>query len=151
VTATNHALTGAIIGLVIGEPLIALPAALTSHFVCDALPHYGSSMADKAYLKTVRFRNYLMIDASLCVLLVICLVIFQPQHWLLASVCAFVATSPDLLWLNKYLKARRGQQWKRTAFAKFAGNIQWFQRPIGAIVEAAWFVAAVIILIPFLR
>ena len=27
VTATNHAMTGAVIGLVVGEPLIAMPAA----------------------------------------------------------------------------------------------------------------------------
>lgn len=150
-TATNHALTGAVIGLVVGQPLIALPAALASHFICDALPHFGSSLPDKVRLKSIGFRNYLVLDASLCVLLVLSLAIFQPQHWFLASVCAFLATSPDLLWLNRYLKARRGQNWKWNSFAKFAGGIQWFQQPIGAAVEIAWFIAAVIILIPFLR
>jgi hypothetical protein len=151
VTATNHALTGAIIGLVVGEPLIALPAALASHFVCDALPHFGSSISPTKRLKTDNFRNYLILEAFLCFLLVVCLAIFQPQHWLLASVCAFLATSPDLLWINKYLKLRRGKQWKRNAYEKFAGNIQWFEKPIGAVVEAAWFIAALVILIPFLR
>lgn len=150
-TATNHALTGAVIGLVVGQPLIAVPAALASHFVCDALPHFKVNLPDKILLKTRGFRNYLIADASLCVLLVIALAIFQPQHWLLASVCAFLATSPDLLWINKYLKTRRGQHWKRSAFGKFAGNIQWFQRPIGAVVEIAWFAAGVTILLPFFR
>ena len=151
-TAVNHALTGAVIGLVVGEPLVAVPAALASHFVCDAVPHFGNTVIpDKIRLKSVGFRNYLILDASLCVLLVVCLAIFQPQHWFLASVCAFIATSPDLLWLNRYLKARRGQRWKWNAFARFAGGIQWFQQPIGALVEAAWFIAAVVIIIPFLR
>jgi hypothetical protein len=151
VTAINHALTGAVIGLVVGEPLVALPAALASHFVCDALPHFGSGLPPKKQLKTNGFRNYLLVEAGLCFLLVALLAITRPQHWLLASVCAFMATSPDLLQINKYLKLRRGQQWKRSAFSKFAGGIQWFERPIGAVVEIAWFVAAIIILIPFLR
>ncbi len=150
-TATNHALTGAVIGLVVGEPLVAVPAALVSHFICDMIPHFGSNSAPKVRLKTNGFRNYLIVDASLCILLVLCLAVFRPDHWLLASVCAFVATSPDLLWINKYLKIRRGQHWKRNAYEKFAGDIQWFERPIGAVVEVAWFVAAAIIIIPFLR
>ncbi len=150
-TATNHALTGAIIGLVVGQPLIAVPAAILSHFVCDALPHFKVNLPEKVLLKTRGFRNYLIADASLCVLLVAILAIFQPQHWLLASICAFAATSPDLLWVTKYLKIRRGQTWQRGLYAKFAGGIQWFQRPIGAVVEIAWFVAAIIILIPFLH
>lgn len=149
-TAINHALTGAVIGLVVGEPLIAVPAAVASHFVCDALPHFGSSLPDGVQLKTKSFRNYLIAEASLCMLLVAVLAIFQPQHWLLAAVCAFLATAPDLAWIDKYLKLRRGQQWKRNGFAKFADGIQWFAKPIGAVVEIAWFAAAIIILVPFL-
>ncbi len=150
-TAINHALTGAIIGLVVGEPLIALPAALASHFVCDAIPHFKSARPDTEFLNAGWFRRYLIADASLCLLLVIVLAIFQPHHWFLASVCAFLAASPDLLWLEKYIKVRHGKSWKRNSFAKFAGGIQWFQRPIGAVVEIAWFTAALIILVPFLR
>ncbi len=150
-TAINHALTGTVIGLVVGQPLIALPAALASHFVCDAIPHFGSNIPPAARLKSNNFRNYLVLEAFLCFLLVLGLAILRPDHWLLASACAFLATSPDLLWINKYLKARRGQHWKRNAYARFAGGIQWFERPIGAVVEAAWFIAAIIIIIPFLR
>lgn len=150
-TAVNHALTGTVIGLVVGEPLIALPAALASHFVCDALPHFGSNIAPAARLKTKNFRNYLIVEALLCLLLVVGLAIFHPENWLLAAVCAFLATSPDLLWINKYLKVRRGKHWKRNAYERFAGDIQWFERPIGAVVEAAWFVAALILILPFIR
>lgn len=150
-TAVNHALTGTVIGLVVGEPLIALPAALASHFVCDALPHFGSTLPQTKRLRTNNFRNYLIVEFLLCVAIVALLAIFRPQHWLLAAVCAFLATSPDLLWINRYLKLRHGQHWKRSTYAKFAGNIQWFERPIGAAVEAAWFVAAIVVILPFLR
>lgn len=150
-TATNHALTGAVIGLVTGEPLLALPAALVSHFICDAIPHFGSASPPQVKLRNNSFRNYLVVEFCLCVLLVACLAFFRPEHWFLASACAFLATSPDLLWINRYLKIRRGKHWKRSAYARFAGNIQWFEKPIGAAVEAAWFVAAIVVIAPFLR
>lgn len=152
-TATNHALTGAVIGLVVGQPLVAVPAAFASHFVCDALPHFDFNMdtPDSIRFKSKGFRDYLVLTASPCVVLVAILAIFQPQYWLLASICAFVATAPDLFSINRYVKTRRGQPWKPNLYTKFACGIQWFAKPIGAVVEAAWFVAAVIILIPFLR
>ena len=149
-TAANHALTGALIGLAIGEPLIALPAALLSHFVCDALPHYGSKNPE-ATLKTNRFRNYLTVEAALCFLLVLTLALVRPEHWLLAAVCAFLATSPDFLWIPRYLKTRAGKQWHPGRFSTFAADIQWFQRPIGAVVEVVWFIGCIILLVPFLQ
>ncbi|HVV67319.1 MAG TPA: hypothetical protein VHB72_04635 [Candidatus Saccharimonadales bacterium] len=150
-TATNHALTGAIIGLVIGEPLIAVPAALASHYICDVIPHFKRDMSADKLLKSKWFRNYLVVDASLCLLLVAGLAIFRPEHWFLASVCAFIATSPDMLSIGGYIKTRRGQQWKQGLYTKVAHGIQWFERPIGAVVEIAWFAAALVLLVPFLR
>lgn len=148
-TATNHALTGAIIGLVVGQPLVAVPAAVASHFVCDAIPHFGTNLPDKILLKMRDFRNYLVADAAVCGLLVAILAYFHPEHWLLAAVCAFVAAAPDMLKINQYLKLRRGRHWQPGTFARFATKIQWFERPIGATVEVAWFAAAVLILLPF--
>lgn len=148
-TATNHALTGAVIGILVGQPWIAVPAAVASHFVCDAIPHFKVNLPDKTLLKTKGFRNYLIVDGSLCVLLVACLAVFQPQHWFLASVCAFLATSPDLFSINKYIKMRSGQRWRPNAYSKFADGIQWFSRPVGAVVEITWLVMALTILIPF--
>jgi hypothetical protein len=151
VTATNHALTGAIIGLVAGRPLIALPAALVSHFVCDAIPHWTPDVPDDKRLRSNSFRNYLIAEASLCFLLVVILALARPENWLLACFCAFLATSPDLLWIPRYVKTLRGQKYRANLYEKFAQGIQWFTRPIGAVVEIGWFAAALIILIPFLR
>jgi hypothetical protein len=149
--AINHALTGAIIGLVVGEPLIAVPAALASHFVCDVIPHYGSSLPDSEEIKSQLFRRLLYADAILCVGLVALLAVRQPVHWWLAAVCAFVAASPDLLSINRYIRANTHKQWRSGPYVAFASRIQWFERPIGAVVEVAWFVAAIILLIPFFR
>ncbi len=150
-TATNHALTGALIGLIIGEPLLAVPAALVSHFICDAIPHWTPNTPAYIRLRSNTFRNYLIAEAFLCFLLVVILALVRPEHWLLASICAFVATSPDLLWIPKFIRARRGQKLKPNLYERFAQGIQWFIKPIGALVEIAWFSGCIILILPFLR
>ena len=149
-TAINHAVTGASIGLISGQPIIALPAALLSHFVCDSLPHYGSSNANGT-IASKGFRNYLIADASLCFLLVLTLYMLSPVNWLLAAICAFLAASPDFFWINRFRLIRAGKKWHPNTFSKFAQNIQWFQRPVGVVVEAAWFIAGGIIIGSFIR
>lgn len=150
-TATNHALTGAAIGLLVGEPIIAIPAAVASHFICDALPHYDAKVPGTGRIKSNTFRNYLIVEAAICFLIVLTLFILQPQNWLLASVCAFAAAAPDFGWINKFVKARKGEKHTPNAFSRFAENIQWFHKPIGGWVEAAWALAAIVIILPFLR
>jgi hypothetical protein len=150
-TAINHALTGTVIGLLVGQPLLAVPLAVGSHYVCDALPHFGTGLPDKVVLKTNKFRDYLVVEAILCFLLVVGLATIRPEHWLLAAICAFTATAPDLLSIKRYFITRRGQRWQPTTYGKFAKSIQWFERPIGGLVELAWFIAAIAIIIPFIR
>lgn len=148
-TATNHALTGTAIGLVVGQPWLALPLALVSHFVCDVIPHYGAAEGQDA-LKTNTFRNYLIVEALVCGLIVLTLAIMQPAHWALAAVCAFVAAAPDFAWINKYRLARQGKRWRPSTFSRWASDIQWFQRPIGSVVEVVWAGAALLVITPFL-
>ena len=38
---TNHVLAGSLIGIGIKEPTLAITLAFVSHFVMDALPHFG--------------------------------------------------------------------------------------------------------------
>jgi hypothetical protein len=150
-TATNHALTGAIIGLTIGNPLIAIPLAIASHFVMDAIPHFGTEGDVPSFLRKNSFLLLLVGDAALCGLLVLLLVLLRPENWLLASFCAFFATSPDLLWINQYLKARAHKEWKPGLIARFSIWTQWFQRPIGSLVEITWFVCSSILLMSLAR
>lgn len=41
-TATGHALIGAVIAAKIGNPYLAIPIALASHFAADIVPHWDS-------------------------------------------------------------------------------------------------------------
>lgn len=149
-TAINHALTGTAIGLLVGEPLLAIPLAVASHYVCDALPHFKVNLPEKVVLKSNLFRSYLVAEAGACFMLVVLLSVAQPQHWFIASTCAFLAAAPDFFSINRYLRVRAGKKWKPSLYAKFAGGIQWFERPIGGFVEVAWLVAAVVVILPFI-
>lgn len=150
--AINHALTGTAIGLLVGEPLIALPAALASHFVCDSIPHHGSQNPNPKVLKSRLFAQTLVLDAVLCGLLVGLLAFSQPLHWQLAAVCAFLAASPDFLYIPRFLGARANKdEYKPNPLVRFTINIQWFQRPIGWLVEVAWLVAGIAVVLPFVR
>lgn len=150
-TAVNHALTGAVIGLVIGEPWLALPLALVSHFICDAIPHFRSDLPEKELFQSNWFKKYLIAEAILVFVILGFIVLAHPVNWQLAVACSAFAVAPDLLSFNRFNKVSSNKKWKPGRFVKFASDIQWFERPIGAVVEVAWAVAAIIILIPFFR
>ena len=150
-TAINHAITGAVIGFVVGAPLLALPIAFVSHFVCDAMPHFDPSMPAEQWICTKAFTRLLIVDALLCLLLIAVLAVMHPYNWLLAAMCAFVAASPDLYWIRRFTLTRRGLVWTANWFERFAIAIQWFTAPIGAVVELVWFSTFAVLILPFLR
>jgi hypothetical protein len=149
--AINHALTGAIIGLSVGEPAVALPTALASHYVLDVIPHFGLKKDNPKLMRTKLFRGTLLLDALLCFLLVVILASRQPLHWFLAASCAFLAAAPDFASVGRFKRALAQKPWRPGIYSKFATGIQWFERPIGAVVEFAWFAAALILLALFIR
>lgn len=48
---TNHVLSGAVLGAVAKRPLPALAAGVVSHFVLDALPHWGKWDSEEQFLR----------------------------------------------------------------------------------------------------
>jgi hypothetical protein len=143
VRAINHALTGAVIGMTVPNPAVAMGAALLSHFVCDVIPHYGEGPAS---IKTRKFRNLLIIDALLCVLLVFVIGLYSGSSWFIVAMCAFLAAAPDFASVNRYIHVVHGIQWAPGWFTKFASGIQWFERPVGIIVEAVWCIVGISLL-----
>ncbi len=148
-TATNHALTGAVLGLAIGNPWVAVPAAFLSHFVLDAIPHFGFKgvKTDTELLPQRWFKLLLIAEALMCFTIVCVLFSLQPVHWFVACVTAFVATSPDLYSAPRFLYANG---WLKTPptinmFRRFHGTIQT-ERVWGAWIEAAWLLGSVFVL-----
>ncbi|MDB5166756.1 MAG: hypothetical protein JWM37_828 [Candidatus Saccharibacteria bacterium] len=143
--AINHALTGAVIGLSLPAP-VAIPLAFVSHFVLDAIPHQGSeAMVPKNKIFTVT----LIVDAILCVLLVLVLGLTSTDNWFIPSLCAFLGTSPDLMWLNNYRQMKQGKPQPHTDnwLLRFHSWIQWYERPLGLITEVVWAPAMIMLMI----
>jgi hypothetical protein len=145
-TAINHALTGAVIGAAVHQPLLALPLAFVSHYVLDSLPHFG---AGPGFIKTNIFKFMLLADFCLCLLLVIILAVSNTHHWFIISLCAFLATSPDLFWINNYRYALKNKliDWKPGLHSRFASKIQWYEKPLGGLVELIWATSMSVLLI----
>lgn len=122
-TATNHALAGAVVALVVKEPVLALPLAFLSHFLVDYIPHF--SFPDKQLFKR-NFNTLLIGDALMCVALVVISYFVFPDVWLLVSACMFLATSPDLMWAyyRLYLEHIKGRKPNYDVVARFHQRLQ---------------------------
>lgn len=142
-TATNHVLTGTLIGLSVHQPGLALVLAVLSHFVLDALPHYG---ADKHTSNS--FLRYLSLDATCALLVLFALVIVQPEYWLLAIACGIAAASPDLMWMPLWVRELQGKPKKPFNFVmRFHEKIQWAEKSYNYPYEVIWFFVCLFILV----
>lgn len=135
-TAANHVLAGTIIGTLVHEPLLAVPAALLSHFVMDVVPHFGfKDWEDRARSK--RLLNFILIfDGLLLFIVTIWLLAVNVSG--LALVCGFVAASPDFVWVYRFIfQEKFGRQKPRpgTRLTRFHAGIQIFEFKYGLIIE----------------
>lgn len=135
-TATNHGLAGAVIAIYLQKyPAAAVIISPLSHFMLDALPHFGNDRIGKSSRK---FFSILSIDMILAVISTLYIAWVWPHIALLVVVCAFLSASPDLMWLYyEYLKPTPHKKWSR--LAKFHSRIQWSQTPPGFAMELIWF------------
>jgi len=97
-TATGHALVGTIIAAKIGNPALAIPIAISSHFLADALPHWDTGYAREKESKA-RFVTMTTIDIILgFVLSYLVIVLFFPTTSLwYAFLLIIMSQLPDWL------------------------------------------------------
>ena len=141
-TGLNHTLVGSAIALALKNPLLIVPAALLSHFICDAVPHFGDHPKLVPY--NPAFQKYLKVEAVLCVAAVLFVVLLSPENWFILGLGIAFATLPDFLWpfIGKL------PAWTEP-FYRFHTNIQWGERSYGWIYElvyATLFIWLIIIL-----
>lgn len=146
-TATNHVLTGAAIVLAVKQPAFALPLAVLSHFVLDAIPHFGIH-EDDAVKRNGHwlFQRVVIID----VVLVICSLILLPivahtyvNGWIIL-LGMLGGLAPDVVWIYRFAyEFRTKVALPHGRFARFHQWIQWSEKPWGIAVEIAWFIAMV--------
>ena len=136
-TLTNHLLTGSVLAKVLPLPL-AIPLAFVSHFVLDALPHFG--FKDNRDIENWQQQKKLLItvwslDFIVAVLLSIWLVHSGHTKWLLVGLVAY---SPDLVWVYYFVSKEKFGKLKRTKgnrFIQFHLDIQKFERIWGGGIE----------------
>lgn len=140
---TNHALTGALIGLELPVPA-AVPAAFASHFFMDGLPHFGNPKWKSA--RGFRDWRWLLMgaaDFSLACAVTVGACLLWPDKALRIGLGAFFAALPDLFYIPEILWGRRLDKRLRVIH----GKIQWSETPPGILVEGGWAAA----MIAFLR
>lgn len=136
-TATNHVITGVVIGAVAANPVIALPIAVLSHFVLDALPHFGG------FVHTSRaFLYSLSADMAAAAGTLLVIILLRPTHWPVLVMAGIAAASPDLMWFPRWLNELRGKANKpMDQIARFHSAIQRSETKKGILVEIVWFLS----------
>ncbi len=126
----NHALVGALIGKVLPLPL-ALPVAIASHFVLDALPHYGlpHKQRDRSKVWKIVFTIDFFATAALIIPAV------ATHHYAMLA-CGVAAVLPDFVWVGKFIK-NKSFDMSNTGnwYTKWHAGIQHYERPWGVWVE----------------
>jgi hypothetical protein len=119
-TATAHAIIGTVIAAKVGNPVLAVPIALASHIIADAIPHWDTAtnlnkkgrkkvIADSVYDLIVGFvLSYLLIlflfpETSITYALIIILV-SQGLDWLMVPYRLFNINFFLFRWSYKFQK-----------------------------------------------
>ena len=138
-TLTNHLLTGSLLAKLLPLPL-AILLAFCSHFVLDALPHFGLEDIGRTKRRKTLWVGVLVLDAIVAISLAIWLVVTGHYTWLLTGLVAF---SPDLAWIYRFIfKEGLGKsplaRGTGNRLSRFHANIQKYERGWGGIVEVVY-------------
>jgi hypothetical protein len=150
VTATNHVLTGAVIATVVGSPAIAIPVAFASHFVLDAIPHFGIHEDD--VLKRNGhwlFRGVIITDTTLTIaaLAIVPVVLRSAVSGWFVLAAMVAALIPDLLWIPHFIhEVRHNVVRARNKFMTLHQRIQWSETPWGLLIELLWIAASIVLM-----
>lgn len=146
-TAVNHAVMGSVVVAAVGNPVLGVPLALTSHFVLDALPHFGAHTV--AHPKTNEFRAVILTDTFLTAsfLLISGFAGYAAglPVWLL-PLGGFMGWLPDVMWYKHYQSDLKGEEKQWDWLRRFHKSIQKYERSWGWMVEILVFVCLIILL-----
>ena len=135
-------MTGAAIAIAVRQPLLIVPLAFMSHFVLDALPHFGIYEDDVIKRNaSLLFRSVVSADTLAVITLMATLpfVIHHGVAWWVILLGMLSAISPDFVWIYRFFNEIKTKQWKPgNRFVRFHQKIQWQERPWGLAVELVW-------------
>jgi hypothetical protein len=134
-TGANHIATGALIGATFSAPIV-VPLAFVSHFVMDALPHFGNKGFSR---RSKRFILVLTIDALIVAAITGAIIALKPHHWQLMLAGGVLAMAPDAVHAPNFLRELHGREMHthESHLSRLHGRVQR-EYAWGIIVEAAW-------------
>jgi hypothetical protein len=131
--ATNHGLTGMVLGAYLPLP-VAVPAAFASHFVMDALPHYGIDHHKRNDSRTYK----LVVTCDTVIALAFAAALIPLKKWNM-EITGWVAYSPDAMWVAYYFTHHRNLHIiPNNPLLKFHQRIQKYERPWALAVELVY-------------
>lgn len=133
-TATSHAVTGAMIAAVVKRPALVIPLAFLSHFICDAIPHFGLALP----FGSLAMFAWLAIDGLAIMGIAFFLYKKRVPNKKLLATSAFVAMSPDLAWLYYGIQQTLNEAVVMDPLARVHSTIQWLEHPAGILLEFVW-------------
>ena len=141
-TATNHAFTGAVVVLAVKQPALAVPLAVLSHFVLDAIPHFGIHEDDVIKRNGHwLFKSVVAVDVTLVLIGLVAIPWLLHAHvnpWLVL-IGMLLALAPDAVWIYRFFyEVRTKLAMPHGWFARFHQRIQWSEKPWGIFVEIVW-------------
>ncbi len=135
-TGINHAATGALVAAAINKPVLALPAALLSHFAVDMIPHWDYKVPGGTHSLQKVMALDLVLSLSVIFLLAITV---SATPWVIVA-GGFLGILPDTMWLQFFLTGEAGEdkndlmKWLRKSHLW----IQWSETSQGFFVELLW-------------
>ncbi|MCL5093761.1 MAG: hypothetical protein M1355_01375 [Patescibacteria group bacterium] len=124
---TNHTLVASAIAVSFPEPSLVVPLAFGSHFILDALPHYGLKIGNNRKKHGITGA----IDALIAISIAIFFCFLFPQKILLILLASFFAALPDL---NQVLWVFTGIKWPKK-YWDFHEAIQRYESKKGILIE----------------
>jgi len=126
----NHALVGGLLGKYVPWP-VAIPLALVSHFVLDALPHYGITHESRD--KFLFWKIFTTVDALLTAGLATWAIVNHHYAMFFAGLAGVI---PDFIWVARVMYTRSFDLSQNTHwFTRWHVQIQRFEFPGGVLIE----------------
>jgi hypothetical protein len=138
-TATNHAITGAMIAIAIKKPELAIPLAFISHFLIDMIPHFEARDLPERFSRLFIFSDALI--AAILTISITFLFNTKVPAWLI-FICSAAAVSPDFMWAFRFFRLKdmdRVFKDPMSWIARFHLDIQFSETLKGIVVEGFWF------------
>jgi hypothetical protein len=154
VTTANHVATGAVIALAISNPVVAITLSFLSHFVLDAIPHFGPPLPKDVFERNRQWSFKLMLVLSIGITIFLVPYVYTTLHGVvslgLLTACIIAANLPDAVRVPRFIQEITTHEEKPLGrFSAFHVRIQNDSIVLGAFDEIVWFIAMLILMIQF--